>query len=292
MNKNILVTGATGHFGKAAIGFLLQKGIPSGSITALVRNEEKAKDLKSQGITLKIGDYDDYDSLLKAFKDVDKLLFVSATDINNRGKQHQNVVKAAQKAGVAHIFYTSFVRKNETTTSPLAVLAKAHMDTEAAIKASGMKYTIFRNNLYMDVLPLFMGEKVLETGIFLPAGETGAAYVTRKDMAEAAANAIATEGHENVDYEISNTENYTFQDVADILSRITQKNITYTSPDQKTFTSVLADAGVPSEGIDLTAGFAEAIKQGEFTSSKTDLTDLLGRKPMTLEAFLKESYSL
>lgn len=291
MNKNILVTGATGHFGKAAIGFLLQKGIPAENIIALVRSEEKAKDLKFKGVSLRLGDYDDYNSLVTAFEGVDKLLFISASDINKRGKQHLNVVKAATEAGVNHVYYTSFVRKNETSTSPIAVLAKAHMDTEAAIKESGMKYTIFMNNLYMDALPMFMGEKVLETGIFLPAGETGTAFATRKDMAEAAANVIAGGGHENKVYEISNTENYTFQDIAEILSHIAHKNITYTSPDSKTFVNALTDAGVPSEAIGMAAGFAEAIKQGEFTSSKTDLEHLLGRKPTSLETFLTETYS-
>lgn len=58
--KMILVTGATGHFGKATIDFLLKKGIPANSISALVRNVAKAEDIKTKGINLKIGDYDNY----------------------------------------------------------------------------------------------------------------------------------------------------------------------------------------------------------------------------------------
>ena len=44
----ILVTGATGHFGKAAIDFLIAKGIPSGEIAALVRDEAKTGDLREK----------------------------------------------------------------------------------------------------------------------------------------------------------------------------------------------------------------------------------------------------
>ena len=75
----ILVTGATGHFGKAAIEFLLKKGVPATSIAALVRDEAKATTLKTQGIELRKGDYDDYPSPVKAFTGVDKLLLVSST---------------------------------------------------------------------------------------------------------------------------------------------------------------------------------------------------------------------
>jgi NAD(P)H dehydrogenase (quinone) len=92
----ILVTGATGHFGKSAIDFLLKKGISSTNIVALVRDEEKAAEIKSKGVALRIGDYDNYNSLLNAFIGVEKLLFVSGSDIFNRGAQHQNVVKAAK----------------------------------------------------------------------------------------------------------------------------------------------------------------------------------------------------
>src|ERR1700754_4815082 len=114
----ILLTGATGHFGKNTIHSLLAKGIPAQNIAALVRDEAKATDLKAKGITLKKGDYDNEASLAGAFKGVDKLLLVSGSDAFKRSQQHRNVVNAAKEAGVKHIVYTSFERKNETATSP------------------------------------------------------------------------------------------------------------------------------------------------------------------------------
>ena len=195
MSQKILITGASGNFGKTTIDFLLKKGIPANTISALVRDEAKGADLKAKGISIKIGDYDNYESLVAAFKGIDKLVLVSGTDIVNRGKQQKNVVKAAKEAGVKHILYTSFERKNETETSPIAFLAKSHIDTDNTIKASGMTYTIFRNNLYLDVLPMFLGEQVLETGVFFPAGETKSAFALRSDLAEATANVLTSEGH-------------------------------------------------------------------------------------------------
>ena len=287
----ILVTGATGHFGKATIDFLLKKGIPASSISALVRDETKAADLKTKGIILKIGNYDDYASLINAFKDVDKLLLVSGSDVVNREKQQQNAVKAAKEAGVNHILYTSFERRNETQSSPIAFIAKAHIDTEKNIKASGMAYTIFRNNIYADMLPIFFGENVLETGIFLPAGDGKVALALRDDMAEATANVLSGEGHENKDYIISNTENVSFQEIADDLSQLSGKSIAYINPDNATYIDTLSKAGVPPEYAGIFAGFAEAMKQGEFTTSKTDLPNLLGRKPASVKDFLAGAYA-
>lgn len=287
----ILVTGATGHFGKAVIDFLLKKGTPATSIAALVRDEAKAENLKTLGIELRVGDYEDYASLVKAFTGADKLLLVSSNDINNRSTQQANAVKAATAAGVKHILYTSFVRTDETDASPIAFVAQSHIQTEKLIHASGIPYTIFRNNLYMDFVPVFIGEKVLETGVYWPAGNTPGAYALREEMAEAAANILTGSGHENKTYNISNTSTWTFQQVADTISKASGKTIGYISPSQEEYKAVLTKAGVPGHFISMFAGFAEAIRLGEFDSAAgTDLEKLLGRKPTSLESYLSSVY--
>ena len=291
MSAKILVTGATGNFGRTTIDFLLEKGIAAANISALVRDESKAEDLKAKGITIKVADYDNYDSLLAAFQGVEKLLLVSATDLQNRSKQQLNAVKAAKEAGVKHILDTSFERKNESETSPIAFLAKSHIDTDNAIKASGMIYSIFRNNLYLEVLPMFFGEQVLETGIFFPAGDTGAAYVSRNDLAEAVANVLIAENIESKEYAMNNAENYSIKNSADILSEITNTTVNYTSPSLDVYSDVLTKAGVPGEYVGMFVGFGAAIQQGEFYADSTDLEKLLGRKPITLTAFLKQVYT-
>lgn len=287
----ILITGATGHFGRATIDFLLKKGISANNISALVRDVTKAEDLKTKHINLKIGDYNNYASMVEAFKGIDKLLLVSGSDVVNRGKQQINAVNAAKEAGVKHIIYTSFERKNETETSPVAFLAKPHIDTENQIKASGMAYTILKNNLYLDVLPMFFGKQVLETGIFIPAGDTKAAYALRNDMAEAAANILTSQGHENKEYSLSNSENISLQEMAQDLSAITGKQINYVSPPQEVYVDALTKANVPAEYIGMLSGFAEAIKQGEYSIEKADLENLLGRKPKSTKSFLKDVYA-
>src|SRR5690349_9765150 len=125
--KNILITGATGNFGRAAIDFLLKRGIQSKNIIALVRNEKKAHDLKEKGIAVEIGDYSSYDSLVAAFKKADKLLFISSSDPMHRHLQHQNVIRTAKEADVKHLIYTSFQRKNDNESSPIAFIADAHV---------------------------------------------------------------------------------------------------------------------------------------------------------------------
>lgn len=288
--KQILVTGATGHYGAATINFLLEQGVPATHISALVRDEAKAADLAAKGISLKVGDYKDEASLVAAFQGVDKLLLVSGNELEGRDQMQANAVNAAKTAGVRHIVYTSFERKNETASSPIHFVAGSHLSTERHIQASGIAYTILRNNLYIDMLPIFMGEQVLERGVFFPAGEGATAFASRNDMAEATALILAGEGHEHKVYSFSNTEAVSFGEIANMLSSISGKAVPYISPDAGVYKDALTQAGVPAEYIGIFAGFAEGMKQGEFDQTSTDLAHLLGRKPQSVKEFLSGVY--
>lgn len=291
MEKSILVTGATGNFGKAAINSLLKKGVQSSNISAFVREGSNAVDLTEKGIQVKFGDYEDYASLVNAFKNVNQLLLVSSSDVVNRSKQQENVVNAAVEAGVEHILYTSFFSNNPTETSPITFVTSSHLDTEKHIIASGLSYTIFKNNLYIDILPMFFGEQVLENGIYLPAGETKAAFTLREDMAEAAANVLLQSHYENCVYQISNSSNVSMVEAAQFLSEITGKPVSYNSPTSEAYIETMTNAGVPAEYVGFMASFAQAIQQGEFFSTVSDLEMLLGRAPVSLKQYLTQVYA-
>lgn len=288
----ILVTGATGHFGKSTIDFLLEKGISPSKIGALVRNEEKAADLKNKGVALRIGDYDNYSSLVSAFQGVEKLLFVSGSDIMTRSTQHQHVVTAAKEAGVQHIVYTSFLGKNESPSSPLWLVAQSHLQTEAWLKESGIAHTILKNTLYLDFVPAFVGENVLETGvIYLPAGLGKVGAVLRSEMAEATATILIGSGHAGKTYHFTHEEAFSYQDVAELLSEIFGKTIAYHSPTAEEYAQTLTGYGVPAEFIGLFSSFAVAQANGELDTVGSDLALLLGRKPTTVKTFLTQVYT-
>jgi len=202
----ILITGATETFGEATIDFLLEKGARLGTIAALERERKKAVDLLLKGIIVRIGDFDNYASLVDAFERVDRLLLFSGTDSEKHRQQHENAIKAAKEAGVKHIFYTSYERENETENSTAAFVASTRSYAEKLIKESGIPYTIFGNNVYTDTLPFYLNEKISKTDIAFPTEQTPAAFTLRSDMAEAMANALMSEGHENKEYYLSNTE--------------------------------------------------------------------------------------
>jgi NAD(P)H dehydrogenase (quinone) len=290
--SKILITGATGHLGLEAVKQLVEKQ-GADNVYALVRDLAKAAPLTELGVSLVMADYNDYASLVQAFEGVDKLYFVSSSDVMNRAKHHENVVRAATESKVGHIIYTSYQRKTEDGSSPIAFIAAPHLLAEKLILESGLTYTILRHALYSDVLPMFLGEQILETGvIFLPAGDGKAAFATRNDMATAGVEIISGTGHENKIYDISCGESYSMADVAEILSELSGKTIQYAAPDQQSFVDALTQAGVPQEGIQGAATFCQAIAQGEFDFPDNTLERLIGREPESLKAYLAKAYKL
>ena len=287
----ILVTGATGEFGKHAVQQLMKKGVNTSDISVLSRSMEKANNYKEDGITVKIGDYTNYDSLVKAFEGVDKLLFVSSSEIENRAEQHQNVVRAAKATGVKNIVYTSFMRNQETDNSAIAFLMDSHLKTENWIKDSGIAYTFLQNATYLDMLPMFIGEQVLETGVIMQPAENGkSSSVLRQELAEAAAAVLTSEGHENKAYPLVNNQAISYNDVAELIAEISGKNITYKSPSPEEYQATLKTYGVPDEYIGLFTSFSVAQANGELEMSDNSLEKLLGRKPTTAKEFLTKVY--
>ncbi|MBT1705267.1 SDR family oxidoreductase [Chryseosolibacter indicus] len=286
----ILVTGANGHLGSAIINSLLKKGVSANNIIGLVREEAKAQDLKAKGIELRVGDYDWYTTLVKAFQGVEKLILVSGRDLTTRVEQHNNVITAAKEVGVKHLLYTSFFEGNDSRNSPFDFVSSSLKATDAAIKESGIAYTLFKNNLYTELLPIMFGQNVLKGGIYLPAGEGKAAYITRPDIAEAIAQVATQEGHLNKQYNISNTENVSLAEVAAILSEMEGTEIKYASPSKADYITTMEKNGLSLQPVKIFAGLSEAIKSGEFQSITTDLEMLLGRKPTTMKQFLKQTY--
>lgn len=141
------VTGATGKFGRVAIQTLVDQ-IGSQNVIALARNTTKATQILPTGVEVRPGDYTDEAQLTDSLAGVDRLLFISSQPGGAvaRLTQHQNVVKAAQAAGVVLIAYTSFPHV-ETAKSPLS---SDHQATEALIKETGIQHTFLRNNWYLE----------------------------------------------------------------------------------------------------------------------------------------------
>lgn len=285
----ILVTGASGKLGSLVVEHLLGNGLKN-EIVAFTRNAGKANEYKARGIKTRIGDFDKPEGLEKAFEGIEKMLLISTLD-HSRYAQQSRVIDAAKRAGVKHIAYTG-VAMRDVESSVLKPLMKSHFDTENYLKASGLHYTFLRNSLYMEMIPLYIGNKVFDKGIYLPAGDGKVSFALRSEMAEAAAKVLSGNGHENMTYDVTGGAGYSFRDIAGTLSELSRKEINYTDAPTEGFDELLKAAGVPGMYVTIVAGFAADIKAHQYEVVSSDLENLIGRRPATLKESLQKIYNL
>lgn len=285
----ILVTGATGQMGRTVVETLL-KIVSADQIAALVRDEGKAGDYKAKGVRIRVGDYDDTASLDRAMQGVDRVLLIAGTDEAKRVQQHRNVIGAAKRAGVQCLAYTSRTLKDRATL--VNKLMEAHFQTEDDLIQSGLDYAIFRNVLYMDSIPYYVGEHGLKQGFSSPVGQGRAAYALRSEIAEAIANWLASGECGKRIYKLTGTETYSFGDVARALSDLTGTQITYTPIGDEAYTAQMRARGVPELMIPRLLGFQTDIRNGQEDEVSPELEQLLGRKPAPLHDGLKTLFDL
>ncbi len=204
----------------------LSHRVSAHEIVALTRDPKKLQPLVEKGIEVRQGDYLDPRSLEEVFTGVEILLLVSALAFTDAVTQHANVIKAARWAGVRHVIYTA-IQRVEGSGFEIPQVAEWDRKTEALLKASGLEWTVLRNPMYVDMLPLGFGKDITDVGIRVPAGNALAALASRRDLAEGAAAVLSGEGHEGKIYTLGSSEAVSMSGIAAAISDASGRKIDY-----------------------------------------------------------------
>jgi len=285
----ILVTGATGHLGGLTIEHLLNRA-DGHAIAALARDPAKLEHFGARGVDVRYGDYADRASLERAFTGVEKLLFVSTTAFSDAITHHQNVIDAAKAAGVEHIHYTS-IQHRIGSGAVIAQVSDWEAHTIDALAESGLTVTLLRNSIYLDSLPLMLGNDVFKDGIRVPANAEPVTFVARDDLAEANAIILTTDGHGGREYTLGGSEAVGMPAIASILSAIRGKPVGYEEISPAAFIAYRVGRGFPEGAAAFLAEWFQAISAGEFSDVTGELDRIIGRKPITAREFLAGAYA-
>jgi hypothetical protein len=277
--KTIAITGATGQFGAIALNLLKAK---NANVIALVRSPEKIS-----GVEARKFDYSKTEGQVEALQGVDTLILVSSNEIGQRFVQHNNVIEAAKKAGVKHIIYTSLL--GATNDNTVQCLAGEHVETEAALKVSGITYTILRNTWYTENYTDLIPASIANNAFYGSAQNARIASALRAELAEAAVNVALGEGHDNQTYELSGSTSYTLADLAAEISKQTGKNIPYVDIPTTDYANELVKMGLPKEIAAFSAECEIYVANGALFSEDKTLEKLLGRPTAGLDVAVKQA---
>jgi NAD(P)H dehydrogenase (quinone) len=276
---DLAVTGSTGRLGGRVARLLASAGLIQ---RLVVRDASRAPSLA--GCTVAVAGYDDDAAARAALAGAATVFMVSGAEHPERVAQHINFIDAARATGVEHIVYTSFYGAAPDATF---LLARDHWATEEHIRASGMAYTILRDNLYADFLPLMVDEHGAIRG---PAGTGRVAAVAIDDIADAAAAVLRDpSAHAGAAYDLTGPEALTLAEAAGILSRATGRRVTY---EPETLPEAYASReryGAPKWQVDAWVSTYTAIASGELATVTDHVAKLSGHPATSLAELTRRS---
>ncbi|MGB6008955.1 NAD(P)H-binding protein [Castellaniella sp.] len=272
----IAITGSTGQLGRLLIDALKAR-LPARDLLALARSPAKAADL---GIAVRQADYDQPDALPAALAGIDTLMLISANELGKRAEQHRHIIDAARRAGARRIVYTSLLHADTSTLS----LAGEHIATEKMIKDSGLAYTILRNGWYTENYAGSIAGAVAGGALIGSAGAGRISSAARADYAQAAAVALAGEGHDGKTYELAGDDSFTLADLAAEVSRQTGRAIPYRNLPRADYAAALRGFGLPADFADAVAGWDVSASQGALFDEGRVLSRLICRPTTALSA--------
>lgn len=280
----IVITGATGTIGQEVAKALLAK---KADVRVLVRDPNKAGDLKALGAEVVAGDLDNPASLEEALRGAASLFLLTGF-IENCVPQVKNAVEAANKAGVQFILRMSAAGADPS--SP-AALARHHGESEELVKASGLRWAVIRPGFFMDNLLNYTGGSLQRDGAFYGAAKDGkTAYISSRDVGESAAAILSNpDKHAGAVYTLTGGEALSESDVASLVGQVSGREIKYVDLSSDDLRKGVLSSGAPDWVADALAGL-EGVKANGWASGTTNVVEeLTGRPPETFRAFLERN---
>lgn len=287
----IVITGASGNFGRLAVEKFLKSVAPE-ELILVTRRPERLADFAARGCQVRAGDFDDPASLPAAFASGERMLLISATRVGKRIPQHRAAIEAARQAGVKHVVYTSFIGAHPDNR---AEVVADHRGTEALLRASGLAWTMLRDSQYADAAVDGIAPAAIRSGrMICAAGEGRIAFVWREDCADCAVAVLTGEGHENKAYDITGPQLWSFRELAALIAEVSGAPVRFEPTDPEGLYAFFDSLGIPRQPVDDQVvdgipwnsddmvSFEVAIRDGWFAVLSDDVERLIGRKPLGL----------
>jgi NAD(P)H dehydrogenase (quinone) len=292
----IIVTGASGSFGRAAAARLIGR-TPASELILTTRTPEKLADLAAHGANVRGADFDDSSSLPLAFAGGTKMLLISTARVGTRVGQHASAIAAAVKAGVRHIVYTSVLGAAEPSNPALVKLD--HRATEEILERSGAAWTFLRDSQYAEAIAGAMVPGALAAGRIPDNAHDGkVAFVSRDDCVACATEVLLQSGHENRAYDITGPELMTIAAALAEASRIAGKRMVVERVDDAGMQAHFDLLGIPRHASDVVpkgpipwssddmVTFGRSIREGYFDKLTPHVKDITGSAPRPLTEVL------
>ncbi|HEX2729708.1 MAG TPA: NmrA family NAD(P)-binding protein [Rubrobacteraceae bacterium] len=272
----ILVVGATGRVGGAAVYHLLEAGF---GVRALVRNTQKGTLLRAQGAEITIGDVTEPGSLAPAlegcagiFSALSAATDRAAVEVEYRG--NLNLLSAAREAGITRFVYSSALLADHPLARQVGTFREKARFEDVLLGAEEVSTTVLRPVMFMETLLMALSGSVA----FVPGPQRRpVGWISASDVGRAAARAF--ERDVTGRHELAGPDTATFDEAYRRLSRARDKRIIVLHPPL----AAMHLAGRVAAPVEELANMFTLFDAAGYTSDSPALRDIFGVDAISIE---------
>ena len=277
----VLVTGATGNVGSAAVRELGRRGT---AVRAFVRDRAKAAAILGEDVALAVGDLEDPASIRRALDGVDAV-FLACGNVPGQVRCETRAIDAAAAAGVGRIVKLS--AHGAQVGSPLAFWDWQGR-IEQHLAQSGVPAAVLLPTSYMTNL-LASAEAIAQTGkLFAAAAGARVAMIDPRDVAAVAAAALTEAGHDGRTYVLTGPEALTYDEIATALSAVGERTVEFVHVPDEVMREGVLQGGTPEFIADFLVGLFGALRAGAHAVPTDTVRAITGRRPHTIAEFARD----
>jgi uncharacterized protein YbjT (DUF2867 family) len=261
------------------VELLLQQGIRP---RVFVRDAAKAKIRFGDRVDIFTGDLADSARMRTALERVDSLFLL------NSGPQipvlDALAAAAAKDAGMGHI-----VKLSSIDVEQHLAIGAWHEQGEAAIRLSGIPFTFVQPTGFMSNLlawaPSIKAERVVRTS----TGDGRRAFIHSDDIAAVVERALVTRNYLGESLAITGPEALTFAEAATKIGTAIGEAVGFQAITDEDASRRFAATGESAEVTEAHAALWRAIREGRLAMMTEEVQRVLGREPISLDAWAKEN---
>lgn len=279
MQPTILVTGALGNVGAEVVNSLLARGV---IVRAADIAPAKTRQRFGDRVDAVAFDFSDPRTYADAFRGVQSVFLMRPPQISDVRKIMFPALEAARAAGVRNIIFLSLIGIENNTRVP-------HYAIEQWLRQSGLNYTFLRCSFFMQNLNTTHRAEIAEQDeIFIPVGASKTSFIDTRDIGAVAALALTTPGHEKQAYDLTGSEALDYYQVAQQLSQVLGRRITYRNPSAPAFFARQLARRRSLMFALVTTWLYHNTRGGLAATVTGEVERLLGRKPITLRQYIQD----
>ena len=280
--KKVLITGATGATGGNAIKKLLELKVPMRALVHKV--DERSEKLSSQGVEIVLGDLSDFEVVSEALQGITAAYFVFPVKVPGILEATAFFAQAALEQGVGAIVNMSQISARRLAKSHAA---QNHWIAERLLDRSGIPVTHLRPTFFAEWL-MYVSESIKEKNMFpLPFGDARYAPIAAEDQGRVIA-AILNDAaeHAGKTYPLYGPKELTQYEVADILTQVLRRQITYVPVEIEAFSEIWKEMGYSPYIRQHISAVAQDCRDGVFSGTNDLVKKLTGQKPLELVDYI------